>query len=222
MPEASGVINSYSELLTAVTDTLLRPDLSHEAARWVQQTELELVRDCDIRAGDQTKTGNFTASSSSLALPKGLIEIRSIQVTEAANRLRFMKLAAPDRIITRREQDTSGTPELFYIQGNTIEYAPTAHASNTIPYVMQYYGLPEPLSETNQQNLLLELGSDALMYGALVHGARRINDPERLAIYQQGFIPAKESLKRAYFRSRMAGPLEQRPDFSVNDRHSEY
>lgn len=222
MPEASGVINTYSELLTAITDTLLRPDLAHEAPRWVQQTELELVRDCDVRAADQTKTGNFTASATSLTLPAGLIEIRSLQVTRAANDLRYMEVAAPDRIIARREQDSSGVPSLFYVHGDTIEFAPAAHATDTIPYVLKYYGLPEPLSNYNQSNLLLEMGSDALMYGALRHGAIRIADPDRTALYAQTFASAKESLRRAYFRSRMTGPLQQRPDSNIDDRHAGY
>lgn len=221
MADAGGPIESWSELVARVCSTLLRPDLAAECEGWIQLAEAEIFRDCDVKAGDQTKSGTLSAGAESLDLPTGCLEVRAMSVADGS-RNRTLTAASLDEIVRRRNQDTSGVPFLFHQFGETLELAPVANGTGTQAYKLWYYGTPEPLSNYNQRNLLLDLGPDAYLYGALKHGAIRIANPERQALYEPQFERAKGALTRAYWRSRLPGKLEMRTDFSVDDRHTSY
>jgi hypothetical protein len=214
-----GNISSYQDLVEAVVGTLARGDISVEARTWIAATELELFRDCDVAEGDQKLTGTIAASATSIPLPRGYISLNHIQIDGTT--LTYLKVATMDQITLYREGDQSGVPKFYCRFGQTLELAPVNNGSAGTPYTMWYYGLPVPISNDNPSNELSELGWDAYLYGALMHSSPYVGDDERIPMWEGLYRSKKSSLQKAYWRSRLSGPLEQRPDFVVNDRHAE-
>lgn len=218
MSDANGHISTYQELVGGILSELARGDVSVDAMRWIAATELELFRDCDVRAGDQKITDTIPPDGNTITLPVGFLNLKHLQI-DSTNPIQ-MRIASLSQVMKTRAFDTSGVPKQYYLFGNTLEIGPNAGSDDTLGYTLWYYGLPSPLSESNPTNELFRLGWDAYLYGALMHSAPYLGDDERIAIWGALYNLKKESLRVTYWRSRMSGSLEQQPDVHLTDSHT--
>lgn len=225
MPDRTGDIRSYSTLLDAVVNTLARGDLRVEARTWVQAAEAEIFRDCNIQEGDQKTTGTLGSGADTLTLPDNCLDVHQIQLDDT--NLTVLTPADLQKISEWRRIDHSNIPKFYWRHGNTLELGPGRGSGDPITYTLWYYGQPPKLSEENQVNEVAQLGWDAYLYGALRHSAPYIGDDPRINTWERfysggpGVAGAKQSLKLAYWRSRLSGPLQMRTDFEINDEHAE-
>lgn len=221
MAEAFGHIANYQELIEAIVGTLVRGDVSADAAQWIAATELEIYRDCNPTPGDQKTTGTLATSAESITLPNKTISIRNVRLDISP--IKNLKIANLDRIMDLRESDPSGIPKNYYRYGNILELGPGNGTAATTNYTLWYFGLPDPISPENPTNDIFAIGWDVYLYGALMHSAPYLGDDARIATWSALYLTKKDSLKNAFWRGRLDGTMEQYSSTShfLSDSHSE-
>ena len=215
---SDGGIENYTELVQAIEDQMARNDIIDRIPRWIQLTELDIIRDCRIADSDQVITGTLSTTDPFINLPAGIIAPRHIEIQSTP--LRTVTIVSLKKRSDVLENDVGNLPRVMTQVGNQLYFAPAPKTAEA--YQLFYYGKPPPLSPSNPTNLLLDIGADLLFYGALKEGASWAGDLERKLEFMGEYVAKKESVKRAYFRQRTGGGvLRVRPDFAPGDVHDQ-
>lgn len=208
-------MRTYGELVDAIQDQLSRSDLTYKIPDWISMAEKALSRFIQLKDGELFTTGTLVPGQAWIDLPEGFK--RAIHFEIQASTLVVLRVVNFAKRTDVLENTVDGVPQTVSYLGRRAYLAPAPAEAND--YHLFYYGLPQPLSETNDTNDLLEMGPDVLMYEALIHSAPFIGDDERIVTWTALRNEGRETLKREYWDAQAGGGvLRIRPDFAPRDR----
>lgn len=123
---------TYSAFRTAVKTWLGRQDdtthLSNDNVDdMVTMAEAEIYR--RLRVREMETSANMTVNAQSVALPTGYVGMRRIYLDTATED--YLKYVTPEVFWSTWASATSGTPEVFTIEGDNILFGPTPDSSYT-------------------------------------------------------------------------------------------
>lgn len=209
-------IRNYTELCDAVASEISRRDLKSSITNWVHMAEIFAYRYLKTADEEQYTTGNFIASQAYIQMPQGFKRPLHIEIQTAT--LRKLKVVTWDRRTDVLENDTSAYPRVITFLGRRGYLAPVP--TTTDQYHLFYVGQPTPLSEENPVNDLLELGPDALLYGALMYAGSYLANAEQFQIWKAIRDEALSNLKREYADATLLGSGTRiRTDWAPGDGH---
>ncbi len=217
MSDSAPGFEDYDGLVAAVADWVARPDLLSKIPMWIRLIESEIQRDLNLREQDQVKTGTLSLTDDFIEFPDDYLYGKMLRLD--TDPLRTFNMVSTDKWVDVTQNRTGdSTPSAVTTHGNRLYFAPAPGADD--PYTLWYTGRIKPLSKENQTNRLLTDAPDALLYGALKHGAPYIGSDERFLLWAGLAEAAKESYKAVNWKARIgSGAPRVRPDVSVNDQH---
>ncbi len=184
---------TYAELKTQIADYLNRSDLTSQLDGFIKNTEAEVNR--KLRHKDMIKRARAVADNQYLQLPGdwlGAINI-DLQGTSPSVSLKQLSLESMDDYRTAND-DPTGQPVYFAIDGDTMELAPTPDQAYDLQLV--YFAEVPPLGANNAENFLSRTAPDVYLYGALKHASIFLMEDERLPIFVAYFEKAIEELRQ--------------------------
>ena len=184
---------TYAELKTQIAEYLNRSDLTNQLDTFIKNTEAEVNR--KLRHKDMVKRVIANADNQYLQLPGdwlGAINV-DLQGTNPSVSLKQLSLESMDDYRTAND-DPTGQPVYFAIDGDTMELAPTPSGSYNLQLV--YYAEIPPLGPTNTENFLSRTAPDVYLYGALKHASIYLMEDERLPVFAGYFEKAMEELRQ--------------------------
>jgi len=210
------VINTYTDLIAAVTEYLARDQDTTLIARiptFVQLAESRFSTVLFCRQMEQRAVTVVDPTQSTepeyIALPVGFQSMRRIRVisVQGKPRLQYKSGSEMDEYRYMRG-DVNGQPEFFTVFGNEIEVCPTPDAPYTIEMV---YRQNIPPLAVNNTNWLLTAQPDMYLYGTLLESAPYIKEDERIQTWMLGVQSSIQALNELEKTSNFnAGPLVTR------------
>jgi len=211
------VINTYNDLVAAVTEYLARDQDATLIARiptFIQLAEakfnrLLFCRQMETRA--ITVTDPTQTEPEYIAMPVGFQSMRRIRVTsiQGKPRLQYKSGSELDEFRYTRG-DVPGEPEYFTTFGNEIELCPTPDNNYTIEMVYRQ-SIPPLDGVTNITNWLLADSPDLYLYATLLESAPYIKEDERIQTWALGVQTSIDALNELEKTSNFnAGPLVMR------------
>lgn len=189
-------ITTYAELQTAVANWLHRDDLVSLIPDFITLAEAKLNRALRIRAMENIATGTV---SSTVALPTGFVEMRSITVSTGGNTYPI-PYVTPEKITSE-----SGAPLAYSIVGDNIYFM---DSTSGYTYTLTYYKKFDALS--SGVNWLITNAPDAYLYGTLLEAAPYLKDDPRIGVWQSLFSTSVQSLMAADKDDRYGNALAVR------------
>jgi len=210
-------IKNYTELVQEIEKNISRRDLKARIPSWIELGEAYASRKVGLVDGEMITTKDFVVDQETMAMPAGFK--RPIHFEIQTPNLRRLNVVSWDKLSDVKDNDQGGRyPRAVAFLGRTAYFAPIPKTTDTLRIV--YYGKPEPLSEENSTNDLLEMGPDAILYSALMYSAPFLGEDERFPLWKVIRDEALDSLKKEYFDSKIYGATTRvRPDFAPNDAH---
>lgn len=209
-------IATYSGLKTALETWLSRQSdttISGNAADFVTLCEARLNRELPLRVMHTTTTLTGTTSSRSVALPSDYIEPVALFLTTFGVQTMLKPLVAGNF----EYGTTSGTPTAWCINGENIDLDVPCDQAHTFSF---RYRKSFALSDSNPTNWLLTNHPDCYLSGALVEALMLSQDMDSMALWEQRFRGAVESIAQSDARSIAVSTLQIDPSLSV--RHAPF
>ena len=168
-------LDTYTGLKTAIQAWLARSDLSGDVDDMIDLFEAWANRNLRMPQMEQEA---IAQASEYIALPIDFLELRDIQWQGSPrSELEYMTPTAADIY------DTSGstsTPKFYTLVGDQIRLIPSP-SDTTVNVRIDYWKKVPALSDSNTSNWMLALFPDAYLYGSLVQGHVRVQDPQLAA-----------------------------------------
>lgn len=186
-------ITTFSELKTAIADTLNRSDLTSTIPNFIALCEANCSR--VLRTRDQrTRNTSYTISGEYTAVPATLREVVKLKITSTSPS-RPLGYRTPEQMDdeSSADADVAGEPNWYTIEGGYLRVQPAPGTSYTAELV--YYAGLTALSDSNTYNWLLTKHPDAYLYGSLIHSAPYLKDDERIAIWGALFDAAIKNIE---------------------------
>lgn len=174
-------ISTFSELKTAIADTLNRQDLTATIPNFITLCESRCNR--TLRTRDmRTRNAAYSISTALTALPAACREVVKVRLTSTSPS-KPLKYRTPEDADMLLEEigDVTGEPDWYTIEGGYLEVVRPPGTTYTAELV--YYANLTALSDAAPSNWLLSKHPDAYLYGSLVHSAPYLKDDERLGIW---------------------------------------
>lgn len=214
---ATASFESYSGLVAMIADWIERDDLLTKIPHWIRLIEAELSRDLGLREQDKVKEGVLDVNDDFIELPGDYLWGKHLRLDTDPVRT-FNYLSTDKWIDVRENKQGNPHPSAVTVHGNRLYLAPTPNSAD--PYTLWYKGRLTPLSRENESNRVLTDAPDALLYGALKHGAPYMADDARLPVWIKFADESKASLMMMDWRAKTSGgALQVRPDVGLNDAH---
>ena len=196
-------LDTYANLKTAIADYLDRDDLTSNIDDFIDIAEARHKREIRIREQIERAQANMTARYT--ALPSGFLEMRSLRLlTDPVTLPRQVNIDEMNRL--RRE--TTGKPKYFCIHEELeVDVTP----DTTYSAEMIYYGAFSGLSDAVTSNTLLTKAPDVYLYASLAAAAPFLVDDERIALWEQLYRDARDTLMSANRKAHYGSPLFSRP-----------
>lgn len=174
-------ITTFSELKTAIADTLNRSDLTSVIPNFIVMCEAKCNR--ILRTRDQrTRNAAVSISSEYTAVPAAFRQAVKLKITSSSPTEPLAFITPEEMDIKAAERvDATGLPIWYTIEGGYLRVNPAPDTTYTAELV--YYAGLTALSDSNTSNWLLSKHPDAYLYGSLVHSAPYLKDDERIAIW---------------------------------------
>lgn len=195
-------MTTHATLKADIDTWLARNDISGSAsvATIVTMCEAEIAR--VVRVRDQITIGTVTADARTTTLPTGYLALRSLTLDVTNGRsLDFMTSEAirESNIWDR----SSGNPEAFTIDGNSIVWAPAPSSSLTADIV--YFKRYDAFSEDSDTNYILSNHYDIYLFCALKNACIYLQDFDGETYYNSKVTEKLEELKPDQLRSSYSG-----------------
>lgn len=149
---------NYAELKTAISAWGHRNDLSANADTFIDLVEARASR--NLRALEMETLEIVVPSGVTQALPTGFMGFKNIQVNLSYTKT--LEYASPQKLALAGL--TSGDPHYYTINGNLVEFSPSASGSNV---EWAYYKAIPALSDTNTSNWLISKHPDYYLMGCI-------------------------------------------------------
>lgn len=169
-------LSNYTELQTSIGNWLKDTSLTSVIPDFVTLAEARFNR--ELRVPEMEVVTSATASSESIALPTGFLEMRSIWLDQ--NPDRPLDYFPPHQLRTVRASAEAGTPTAYTIIGTAIYFAPVPSGNHTVN--MAYYG-KIPALASNSTNWLLTNHPDIYLAGSLSAGEAFGWNDERIGLW---------------------------------------
>ena len=198
-------LTTYAELLTSLGNWLNRDDLTDQLPDFIRIAESRMNR--YLRVPQMELTVEQAVSDGTTALPVDFLELRSLYIDDDPDR---QLVGVPPHELRRRyPTTTSGTPEVYAIEGQTLTFGPSPAEAEIV--VINYFREITPLSDDNTTNWLLEDYPDAYLWGALAAAEAYAKDKEQAMMWKAQFDETLGEIMSA--GRKMAAPhqLVQRP-----------
>lgn len=210
-------IDSYDNLQAAIRthfDASNNADLSSQIQTFIQLAEVRFnygarggpVQSEPFRVREMEAITDMTPSSGVCTLPDDYLEWR--RVTAKTSPRRPLSQASADWMDWRYPYQEAGSPEHFYIRGNSLVILPTT----TSDIELLYYQTIPALSDGNTSNWLLTKHPSIYLYGSLLEAAI-FAQPERVSEFATlfassagGLIRSDKSARWAASVARVRGP----------------
>jgi len=206
-------IETYAELITAVENWLDNSDLGDRSDDFVSLAEADIRSRQDwwerLYSLDDNSGDPLTITAQGQELPTTVREITAIWPEDSLNKDAFnMVTAVGWRRLAQTNLDAAGLPSQVYIsydmerqRGPVLYFWPAPSADMDVDFT--YIKDVAPLS-TAVNGLFLR-HPDLYLYGALLHSAPFLRDPERIAEWQQFYEAAVNRANKELQRSKNAG-----------------
>lgn len=186
-------IMTFSDLVTAVGDTLNRADLTGVVPNFIALVEAQMNR--RLRTQDMiTRNDAFAITGIFTPLPLDVQVVREVRITSISPTYKLVyRTPAQMADLATLHCDTPDQPNYFTVSGMNLE----VEAAPNAPYTarLAYYARIPSLSAANPFNWMLIRHPDAYLYGALVQSAPYLKDDERLAVWQSLYQNALQEIE---------------------------
>lgn len=201
-------MNTYDDLVKAVISWSHRKDILTLIPQFIQMAEYEMFNNAQtqlmIRETETISTASTTGRF--LELPPNFEKARSVQLVTGQGYVQ-VKFQTPTELL---RQPTVGMPRFFSVVGNELEFEREPDSEYTIE--VQYYKKPDPITEENQTNVVLDDYSSIYLFGTLAQVYLWSQDTEEAAVYTGKFQDAIKGANKADNKARY-GPT---PAMRVN------
>ena len=191
-------ITNYTELKTAVANSLARSDLTDNIPDFIALAEARLSRELETREQEKRATATLTASDEFISLPTDLREVRSVKLNTSPNTV--LEYMSPTSLDNTYPSGGNGKPVAYSLVGTEMKMRPVPDSAYTAEII--YIGGLSALSDSNATNTMLTRHPDAYLMGALVEAYQYLMDDQRAQIYDQKFSRIIEEIRKDEQRSR--------------------
>jgi hypothetical protein len=206
-------ISTKAELHTAVANWLNRSDLTARIPEFISLAEAGFNR--NLRAREMLVRSTASTTGQYVSLPTDYLEMLNIELTSTSPPKRLVYITS-DRSDDYRERQNNktGTPDYYTIEGTSIQLLPTPNASVTVQ--LNYYQDIPALSglADSGDNWLLRAHPDIYLYGTLLQASPYIMDPQSAQQWDALLVRSVQELTAADEKSRYSGgTLNMRPKY---------
>jgi hypothetical protein len=206
-------ISTKAELHTAVANWLNRSDLTDRIPEFISLAEAGFNR--NLRVRDMLVRSTASVTSQYISIPTDFLEMLNIEITSTSPPKRLVYITS-DRSDDYREKQNNetGTPDYYTIEGNSIQLLPTPSASVTVQ--LNYYQDIPALSglADSGNNWLLLAHPDVYLYGTLMQASPYVMDPQSAGQWGGLLDRAMQELQMSDEKSRYSGgTLNMRPKY---------
>ena len=206
-------ISTKAELHTAVANWLNRSDLTDRISEFISLAEAGFNRNLRIR--EMLVRSTASTDTQYVSLPTDYLEMVNIELTSTSPPKRLVYITS-DRSDDYREKQNNetGTPDYYTIEGTSIQLLPTPNSSVTIQ--MSYFqSIPalSGLADSGNNHLLLS-NPDVYLYGTLMQASPYVMDPQSAGQWGGLLDRALQELQLSDEKSRYSGgTLNMRPKY---------
>lgn len=172
---------NYSELQTAIANTLDRHDLAAQIPTFIRLAEAQMDRELVVR--QEYAQQKFYNASEGAQLPCDFAGVASLVALGQPNRP--IVYLSPD-MFDEQWLSSDGAPHYYTITKSQILFSPSAEFNG----ILRYWKRLSPLAEDNPTNWLLDRHPDAYLYGALTHAAPYLMEDSRIGVWSSFFTSA--------------------------------
>ncbi len=206
-------ISTKAELHTAVANWMNRSDLTARIPEFISLAEAGFNR--NLRAREMLVRSTASTTGQYVSLPTDYLEMLNIELTSTSPPKRLVYITS-DRSDDYRERQNNktGTPDYYTIEGTSIQLLPTPNASVTVQ--LNYYQDIPALSglADSGDNWLLRAHPDIYLYGTLLQASPYIMDPQSAQQWDALLVRSVQELTAADEKSRYSGgTLNMRPKY---------
>ena len=188
----------YARLKEVIADWANRGDLQSQIPLFIELTEARLKRDLRDKVR-MTRRAEAMVYGEYFPLPCNWVE-----TTKVIADGRILRLA--DSFNIERVELFSG-PKYYRHAGDQLQLLPATDVSESDPirFEMEYLEFPEPLSDENPSNWVLQTYPDLYIYGAMLQIAPYLQDDARIPVWTQAYGEAVSSANVASEKARGSG-----------------
>jgi hypothetical protein len=206
-------ISTKAELNTAVANWLNRSDLTARIPEFTSLAEASFNR--NLRTREMLVRSTASTTGQYVSLPTDYLEMLNIELTSTSPPKRLIYITS-DRSDDYRERQNNetGTPDYYTIEGTSIQLLPTPSASVTVQ--LNYYQDIPALSglADSGNNWLLLAHPDIYLYGTLMQASPYIMDSQSAQIWDGLLSRSMQELQMSDEKSRYSGgTLNMRPKY---------
>lgn len=201
------VVTSYSTLITAVQDYLVRSDLASFAPNMVQNWEERFYRQPRNYGAWMDADLSATIAAGVLPVPSGFLAFRNVYVNgDPSSRL---EQVSPEQLFGRYPRSNfTGLPVWIARCGTNFEFGPQPDSTYTIkgkyrakPTVMRSYttGGADAVA-----HWIIVNAPDLALYGALAEGEAFIKNDARVALWKSLYSEALKDYRDHWFEQELS------------------
>lgn len=188
----------YSKLKEVIADFANRQDLQAQIPLFIEMTESRLRRDLRdvVRMSQRAEAMVY---GEYFPLPCDWCE--TIKVIADDSVLRLADSFNIERV------ELSGGPKFYRHSGDQLQLLPATDVSESDPirFEMEYLAFPEPLSDENPTNWVLQTYPELYIYGAMLQVSPFLMEDARVPVWAQAYGEAVSAANVASERARGSG-----------------
>lgn len=170
-------IQTYSELKTAVTNWMARPELNTQANDFIAIAESRMNRRLRLMLMEQVSI--FSIEYQQTVLPDLFRGVRSLKLDSPRRQLKYI---SPEQYYDRYADNVTGAPKEYTILNQRIYFGPVP--DGTYSGILIYWRGFQPLSDASPTNDLLTYHPDLYLYGSLVAGEQYLHNDPRFEMWR--------------------------------------
>ena len=207
-------LSNFSELKTAITDWLERPNLSTKTEDFIRLAENRIYRELRIPPME-VKTTLSIVNGNLISIPDDLLELKTMYYSKN-NKTVTLQSAPLEKVL--READTTGDPLFFNRIASQWVLGPTPSDSSTITPNVYYYRELEALSSTNTDNWFTDYAPGLLLFASLVEASKYDKDLELEAFYERKYLDVRNDvIKLVTDSDYSSSPIQVISDIKVDN-----
>lgn len=172
-------LSTYAELKASIADWLNRADLTTQIVDFIRMAEARFDR--DLRCDEMDATASLSISGGSVAVPSGLLAVRSIRLTESPyGKLKYQ----PPDVLDECDPTETEAPRIYTRVGSNFLTWPATTATASI----RYRKAITPLSNEAPSNWLLAAHPDLYLAAPLALAFGLIKDEQRMQFWETAAV----------------------------------
>jgi len=185
-------ITTFTELQTAIANSLARTDLTTNIPDFITLCEARLSRELETREQEKRAQATLAVGDEYTALPTDLREVREVKLNTSPNTV--LEYMSPVALDNTYPSGANGKPVAYSIVGTEMKLRPVPDSTYTAEII--YVGSLEALSSSNLTNTMLTRHPDAYLTGSLVEAYLYLMDDQRAQLYDQKFSRIIEEIRK--------------------------